>query len=229
MLGTELTLRREIKLEAFLANLPLFKGMPAAELERIAAGTRRRKLARGEVLFREGDPSDGLFAVVYGKVQLASRGRIADIVGPGKSFGEAVMFLEKPYIVTATAAADSLVLQVDREVVFAELARNPHFARRVIASLAQRLELMVRELDTYALGNAGQRFVAWLLRREGGQGAGELVVTLPAAKSAIASRLNVSAEHLSRVLKELSKQGLLEVHGRVLRIPDVARLRASLS
>lgn len=39
----------------------------------------------------------------------------------------------------------------------------------------------------------------------------------------------MSAEHLSRVLKDLSKQGLLEVHGRVLRIPDVARLRASLS
>jgi CRP-like cAMP-binding protein len=221
--------RREIKTEAFLANLPLFKGLGAEELARLAAGTRRRKLLRGETLFRQGDSSDGLFAVVYGKIQLTAGERIADIVGPGRSFGEAIMFLEKPYIVTATAAADSLVLQVDRAAVFAELERSPQFARRVIGALSQRLELMVRELDTYALGNAGQRFVAWLLRREGGEGAGELVVTLPAAKSAIASRLNVSAEHLSRVLKDLSKQGLLEVHGRVLRIPDVARLRASLS
>ncbi len=222
-------MRREIKTEAFLANLPLFKGMRHAELERLAAGTRRRKLARGETLFRAGEASNGLFAVVYGKVQLSAGERIADIVGPGRSFGEAIMFLEKPYIVSASAAADSLVLQVDKAAVFAELERSPQFARRVIGALSQRLELMVRELDTYALGNAGQRFVAWLLRREGVESAGELVVTLPAAKSAIASRLNVSAEHLSRVLKELSKQGLLEVHGRVLRIPDVARLRASLS
>jgi CRP-like cAMP-binding protein len=221
--------RREIKLEAFLANLPLFKGLGADELARIAAGTRRRKLARGETLFREGEPANGLFAVVYGKIRLATRERVADIVAPGRSFGEAMMVLEKPYIVTATAAADSLVLQVDKAAVFAELERSPQFARRVIAALAQRLELMVRELETYALGNAGQRFVAWLLRREGGASAGEVVVTLPAPKSAIASRLNVSAEHLSRVLKELSRQGLLEVHGRVLRIPDVARLRASLS
>lgn len=167
--------------------------------------------------------------MVYGKIQLTAGERIADIVGPGRSFGEAIMFLEKPYIVSATAAADTLVLQVDRAAVFAELKRSPQFARRVIGALSQRLELMVRELDTYALGNAGQRFVAWLLRREGGDSAGELVVTLPAAKSAIASRLNVSAEHLSRLLKDLSKQGLLEVHGRELRIPDVARLRASLS
>ena len=222
-------LRREIKLEAFLASLPLFKGLGAAELARIAAGTRRRKLERGEILFREGEESNGLFAVAYGKLQLSARGRITDIVGPGKSFGEAVMFLEKPYIVTASAAADSLVLQVSKEAVFAELERNPQFARRIIASLSQRLETLVHELDSYALGNAGQRFVAWLLRRQSGEAAGELVVTLPAAKSAIASRLNLSAEHLSRVLKELSRQGLLEVHGRVLRIPDVQRLRASLS
>jgi CRP/FNR family transcriptional regulator, dissimilatory nitrate respiration regulator len=224
-----MSVRREIKLETFLANLPLFRGLAKEELATIAAGTRRRKLARGESLFHEGDPSNGLFAVVYGKIQLTARGRTVDIVGPGKSFGEAIMFLEKPYIVTATAAADSLVLQVQREVVFAELERSPLFARRIIASLSQRVETMVRELDSYALGNAGQRFVAWLLRAEGGGSAGELVVTLPAAKAAIASRLNLSAEHLSRVLKELSKQGLLEVHGRVLRIPDVARLRASLS
>lgn len=224
-----MAVRREIKLETFLANLPLFRGLAAAELSVIAAGTRRRKLARGESLFREGDASNGLFAVVYGKVQLTARGRVVDIVGPGKSFGEAVMFLEKPYIVSATAAADSLVLQVEKGVVFAEIERNPIFARRIIASLSQRLELLVRELDSYALSNAGQRFVAWLLRAQNGDASGELVVTLPAAKAAIASRLNLSAEHLSRVLKDLSRQGLLEVHGRVLRIPDVARLRASLS
>lgn len=58
---------------------------------------------------------------------------------------------------------------------------------------------------------------------------GERVVRLPAAKSAIASRLNISPEHLSRVLKELSAKGLLEVHGRQLRIPDVQRLRATVS
>jgi CRP-like cAMP-binding protein len=48
---------------------------------------------------------------------------------------------------------------------------------------------------------------------------------LPAAKSAIASRLNLSAEHLSRILGELTREGLIEMRGRRIAIHDVARLR----
>jgi CRP-like cAMP-binding protein len=221
--------RREIRVEAFLAQLALFKGLRPAELARLAAGTARRKLARGEVLFREGDPVSGLFAVVYGRIELRSRGRPSGMAGPGESFAEAVMFLDKPYIVTAQAAADSLVLEVSKQAVFAELERNPIFARRVIAALAQRVEALVRELERAALGTAGERFVAWLLRDQPAGATGEAVITLPAAKRAIAARLNLSAEHFSRVLKALSSRGLVEVRGRVLRIPDVARLRAGVS
>lgn len=222
-------MRREIKVEAFLGNLSLFKGLRPPELARIAAGTRRHELARGATLFREGERSSGVFAVVFGKIELRARGRTTDTLAAGKSFGEAVMFLDKPYIVSARAAADSLVLEVSKDTVFAELERNPLFARRVIASLARRLELLVRELDRYAVGTAGARFVDWLLRKHPAGAAGELVVLLPESKSAVASRLNLSAEHFSRVLKALSSRGLLEVRGRELRIPDVARLRASVS
>jgi CRP-like cAMP-binding protein len=153
--------RREIATETFLARLPLFAGLAAEPLARLAAATTRRRLARGEALFRQGEPSTGLHAVLYGSIKLsmrAARGeRVVDIVGPGQSFGEPVMFLEKPYIVSATALADSLVLQVDREAVFAELERSPQLARRVIAALSQRIEGLVREVETYALGSAGER------------------------------------------------------------------------
>jgi CRP-like cAMP-binding protein len=221
--------RREIRVEAFLAQLPLFTGLRPAELARIAAGTRRHELARGGLLFRAGEPSTGIFAVVYGRIELRARARVAGVVDAGESFAEAVMFLGKPYIVSARAAADSLALEVSKQAVFAELERNPLFARRIIAALAQRVEAMVRELERAALGTAGERFVAWLLRDQPAGASGEAVVTLPAAKRAIAARLNLSAEHFSRVLKALSRRGLLEVRGRELRIPDVARLRAGVS
>ena len=121
---------RAIRLESFLANLPLFRGLSPDDLARLAAGTRRRTLARGEILFREGEPSTGVHAVVYGRIKLFNLGsdgreRVIDIVGPGRSFGEPLMFLEKPYIVSASALADSLVLHIDKETVFAELQRNP--------------------------------------------------------------------------------------------------------
>jgi CRP-like cAMP-binding protein len=221
--------RRPIRTEALLARLPLFQGLRDAELARLAAATTRRELARGAVLFREGEPSTGLHVVVYGRIKLTMRDaggrqRLFDLVGPGRSFGEPIMFLDKPYIVTAAAAADSLVLHVDKQAIFEALERNPAFARRIIGALAERVESVVREARSHALGPGKKRFVAWLLEREPAA-AGEIAVTLPAAKKEVASRLQLSAEHFSRILRELSDQALIEVRGRRVRVPDVALLR----
>lgn len=223
-------MRREPQVKAFLAHLPLFEGLTAAELDRLAAGTTRLRLQNGQVVFRQGEAPAGLYAVVHGRVALTARSargreRINEIIGAGRSFGEAIMFLEKPCIVGAEALGDALVLRVDKQTVFAELERNPGFARRIIAALSSKLHATMRELGMYALGSGGQRFAAWLLRAVPADARGATVVTLPAAKRAVASKLNLSAEHLSRILRELAAEGLVEVRGRKLGIPDVARLR----
>jgi CRP-like cAMP-binding protein len=224
-------MRRRPDVRAFLHHLPLFAGLAEDEIARLAEQTVQRCLRRGEVLFRQGEPSAALHAVVHGSVALtvrAPRGRerVSDIIGAGRSFGEAILFLEKPYIVGARALTDALVLQVAKEAVFAELARNPGFARRIIAALAAKLHATVRELDLYALGSASRRFAVWLLRTARAPAQGEASLTLPASKKAIASKLNLSAEHLSRILRELAAAGLIEASGRKVRIADVERLSA---
>lgn len=223
-------MRRPIRVEQFLARLPLFAGLGATELARLAAATKRRELKRGEFLFRQGEPNTGFYAVVHGRIALTSRSaqgreRVNEIVGAGRTFAEAIMFLDRPYIVSAKALGDALVLHVAKDAVFRELELNSNFARRVIAALSEKLHAAVRELDTYALGSGEQRFAAWLLRDAGPAERGAVSVTLPAAKRAIASRLNLSAEHLSRILRHLVSEGLIEVRGRTVEIPDVARLR----
>ena len=223
-------LRREPDVQSFLAHLPLFEGLRAEELARLAAGTTRLRMRSGETLFKQGDPSTGFHAVVHGRVALVAaspqgRERVSAIIEAGRSFGEAVMFLEKPYIVTARALGDALVLHIAKDTVFSELARNPGFGRRIIATLSTKLHASVRELDLYALGSGGRRFAAWLLRLVPHEARGATEVTLPAAKRAIASQLNLSAEHLSRILRELAAEGLIDVRGRSVAIPDVGRLR----
>jgi CRP-like cAMP-binding protein len=225
---------REPDVESFLAHLPLFEGLKAEEISRLATGTLRRRLRSGEILFRQGEPSTGFHAVVHGRIALSARSpqgreRVSAIIEPGRSFGEAIMFLDKPYIVTARALTDALVLHITKQTVFAELDRNPGFGRRIIATLAAKLHASVRELDLYALGSGGRRFAAWLLRLVPPEERGAAAVILPAAKRAIASQLNLSAEHLSRILRELAAEGLIEVQGRTLTIPDVGRLRDWLS
>lgn len=219
--------RREIDLRVFLARLPLFKELGAASIERIAAGARKLRLARGATLFRRGERPTGFFVVVVGEFRLLAhneRGsRLTGIVGPGRSFGEPMMFLEKPYLVDAVAHSDAVVIHVPREAVFGEIERNPRFARRVIAGLAARIEALVHEVDAHARGSARERLIAYLLRGQSTAG-GRLFVTLPATKAAVASQLGLTAEHLSRLLRELSTGDLLRVEGRRIVIPDVERL-----
>jgi CRP/FNR family transcriptional regulator, dissimilatory nitrate respiration regulator len=223
--------RREFAPELFLAAVPLFKALDAATLKRLAAATTRRTLKRGEMLFRKGDPATGMYVVVYGEIKLMSttpaRGaRLTGFVGPGQSFGEPVMFLERPALVDAQAAGDALLLHLPKQSVFDEIERNPKFALRMIAGLSQRVERLVRELDRQALGSGRDRFIAYLLRQGRGQDrTAPLVVTLPAAKAEIASQLNLTPEHFSRILHELLTAGLLQVQGRRITVLDLNRLR----
>lgn len=220
--------RKEIPPETFLASLPLFKELGAATLARLAAGTTRRPLKRGEALFRQGEPATGMYVVVHGEIKLSAstpaRGRrLTGIVGPGQSFGDPVMFLERRTLVTAQAAGDALVLHLLKEAVFAELDRNPRFARRMIAGLSQRVESLVRELDRQSVASGTERLVAFLLQHDRGETG--LVLTLPAAKAEIASQLNLTPEHFSRILHDLAQTGVLQIRGRRITVPDTDRLR----
>jgi CRP-like cAMP-binding protein len=219
--------RRDIDPRVFLARLPLFKELGAASIERIAAGAGKLRLARGATLFRQGESPSGFFVVVVGEIRLVAHGargsRLTGIVEAGRSFGEPVMFLERPYLVDAVAHTDAVVIHVPKENVFEEIERNPRFARRVIAGLATRIETLVRELDAQTRGGARERLIDFLLRGQK-EAEGEVIVALPASKAAIASQLGLTPEHLSRVLHDLAARGLLHVDRRRIVVPDAARL-----
>jgi CRP-like cAMP-binding protein len=222
---------RAIKVEEFLRNLPLFRDLSAGEVDRIAASTSQVRVPAGSILFRKGDSCAGFHVVVYGQVKLAfgaSDGseKVVEILGPGQSFGEAVMFLDKPYAVFAETLTDSLLVHVGRAVILQELERSPDFARRMLGGLAHRLHRIVGDLEGYSLKSGTQRVIGYLLRDvAGGQTGRTAEVTLPATKSVIASRLSITREHFSRILHELSDAGLIKVSGRSIRFLDLERLR----
>jgi CRP-like cAMP-binding protein len=222
-----------IKSQAFLNNLPLFRELESEEIDRIAAGTHEVRVKRGDMLFQKGDPCRGFHIVVYGQIKLmfiTPKGdeKVIEIMGPGQSFGEAIMFLEKPYVVSSQALADSMLLHVAKEVVFEEIERDTRFVRRVIAGLSRRLHQLISDVEAYSLRSATQRVIGYLLGPGPDQqdDSGSAVVRLPASKTVIASRLNVTPEHFSRILHELTESRLLEVDGRNVKILDAERLRA---
>ena len=129
----------QIKTRAFLANLAMFSEMGPAELDRIAAATVPVYFEKGQSIVQCGDPCTGFHLVVYGQVKLAFTSpqgveKVVEIVRPGQSFGEALLFLDKPYIVFAQALADSMLLHVAKQAVLEQLGPNP-FGRRMVAGI----------------------------------------------------------------------------------------------
>lgn len=220
----------QIKTRAFLANLAMFSEMGPAELDRIAAATVPVYFEKGQSIVQCGDPCTGFHLVVYGQVKLAFTSpqgveKVVEIVRPGQSFGEALLFLDKPYIVFAQALADSMLLHVAKQAVLEQLGSNP-FGRRMVAGLAGRLHGLVRDVEAYSLRSSQERLIGYLLAELPEDAVqGEAEVRLTPGKSVLASRLNMTPEHFSRLLHELAAAGLIQVNGRAIRVPDVARLR----
>ncbi|OGA96117.1 MAG: Crp/Fnr family transcriptional regulator [Betaproteobacteria bacterium RIFCSPLOWO2_12_FULL_66_14] len=220
-----------IKAEAFLANIALFRDLAPEDIARIAVHTRQLRVERGERLFDRGDAATGMHVIVYGRVKLAfssPRGdeKVVEILGPGQSFGEAVMFLERGHVVGAQALEDSLLLFVARSAVFEELERDPGFARRIIGGMAMRLRHRVIDLEAISMRSGRQRVIGYLLNEAGdGVSGNPIEVTLRATKGVIASRLSLTQEHFSRILQELASNGLIEVQGRSVRLRDLEQLK----
>ena len=220
-----------IPIENFLANLSMFGQLDKAAIERLTAGTTEVDAPRETVIFRRGDPCTGFYALVFGQAKLSletDRGdeKVVDLIGPGMSFGEAAMFLDKPYLVTAQAIADSKLLHMAKDVVLNEVRGNPDFSQRVIEVISRHLYQGIVDLESYTLRSGTERVVDFLLNHElHTRFNGALRVTLPAKKGIIASRLNLTHEHFSRILHELMNKRLIEVDGRQVCISDIGRLR----
>jgi CRP-like cAMP-binding protein len=223
----------KLDIPQILSRLPLFQELAPEQIAALESACRERRLAKGEMLFQKGDLPKGFFVVVFGQIKLAfpsSQGneKVVQILGPRQSFGEAVMFLDRPCPVFAEGLVDSLLLHIGSAPVFELLERDPLFARRMLAGLSMRLHSLVEDVETYSLRSSAQRVVGYLLQQcpqQEGPCEGSFEISLPTSKQVIASRLNLTPETLSRIFHDLSANGLIGVSGKQITINDVKRLR----
>jgi CRP-like cAMP-binding protein len=225
---------RSFDLPRYLSVLPLFTDLSRPELERLALGCQLRRLSRGDNVFRVGEPCEEFHVTVTGQIKLfaispAGQEKVIELVGPGNSFAEALMFTGKPYIINAQALTDSLLLTVKKDAVVGEIERDARFAMRMLAGISRRLHGLVHDVEAYALHSGVQRVIGYLLRDQIAEDcvSGEVItVSLPVSKATIASRLSLTPEYFSRVLHELEAAGLVRIDKRDVLILDPRRLAA---
>ena len=103
----------------------------------------------------------------------------------------------------------------------------------MIKGLASKIYRCTHDLKSYMLMSSTQRVICYLLHEVPleQEGPAEVAVTLPVRKGLIAprlaSRLNLTQEHFSRILHELAVAALIKVEGQRVHIRDLSRLRAA--
>jgi len=224
------------KVPEMISEVTLLEGLDRRLFGRLAAEATFHKVPRGFAVFRQGEPSTGLHVVVKGQVKLVmntgnGHEKVIDVIGPNATFGEAALFLGHPHSVMAEAVVDTELLHLGRELILREVASNGDLALRVIENLARRFSRRTEDLRNHMLLSGTQRVVCFLLQEIPDESIDEAAVEvmLPTRKGIIASRLNLTQEHFSRILRELVSAALIEVSGSRIRIPDIPRLRGCLS
>lgn len=217
----------------FLQSLPLFSALDGTAMQRILAATTQVEAPRGTILLRRGNVCGGLYVVVRGRFKLSLETRQGDekviaLLGAGARFGEALLYTGELCLATVQAIVDSKVVCIAKDAVLHEINTNAAFARQIIEDLSRRLHQRTKDVESYTLLSGTQRLINYLLSEEPESTVnGVRHVMLLERKGVIASRLNLTQEHFSRILRDLAKREFIVVDGPHVVIADVAKLQSA--
>jgi CRP/FNR family transcriptional regulator, dissimilatory nitrate respiration regulator len=212
-----------------LLGFSLFCELNSQQLMQVAEKSQYHSAPRGKILFNRGDPAHGIFLLLEGQAKLAVTSpqgaeKVIGIIGKNESFGEAIIFLDRPFFpITAQTTVDSELLMIPKHVIFDLLEHDNTVARKMLAGLSVRNHQLVQDIESTALLTCSQRLIGYLLQIADASG-NPKSITLPTSKTNIASLLNLTPETLSRTMLKLQQSGLIEVNGKEISI-DVVGLR----
>ncbi|MCB4820275.1 Crp/Fnr family transcriptional regulator [Roseicella aerolata] len=211
-----------------LRRSPFFAAAGEAAMERLLRPSFTQQLPRSTVLFDQGEVPNFLHLVLAGSVGLQARDEagaetIVEIFGAGELFLAPAAILGLPYLASGVTLTDVRVLMIPADVFREGIAQDPALSRAMMELLARHWRLMVDQVVDLKLRPAERRVARFLARRvpeEAGAGA----VDLQEPRGAIAARLGMTPETLSRTLNALEARGAIRLSAKRADVVDRALL-----
>lgn len=195
-------------MERFLDGLELFKRLTPAQRQHLSSVSREARYAKGETVFRAGQPSEAVCIVKEGRVHLmkfleGGQASTTCVMTTGETFCCLPALDGKPYPVDAVAAVDSVVVRIPTSAFHELLRKNPSFLQDSLCLFCDRLR-QVEDKSCMAYDSVERRLAKALLMlsKKFGQ-------TIPLTKNELAELANTTQETTIRILSQLSKQGVV--------------------
>jgi CRP-like cAMP-binding protein len=193
---------------------------------------RRRRFARGDVLFHEGDPADTLHLVAEGRVMARRTTPLGDsaafrVIGPGKVIGDvALASTDAPRSSTVVALEPTVTLSVPFVEFRRVIAEHPVVGERLAALLSARVRRLSEQLVEALYLPSDRRVVHRLLDlcEEYGNGAVQ-AVSIPLTQNDLSQLAGAARPTTNRVLRALERDGLVRLHRGCVEVVDLAGLR----
>jgi CRP/FNR family cyclic AMP-dependent transcriptional regulator len=198
-----------------LKHVPLFAELAGAELESVAAASRRKRYPKGSIVFHEGDHGDCLLVILSGRVKVTLLGRngeetIVRMLERPEFLGEIALIDAAPRSATVVAVDPTEVLEIGREPFLRLVREQPAIALKIMSQLARALRRATEQIRTLSMFDVHGRVLRCLLlmAQDKGQSARSRMVLRPRPSIAeLARMVGCERETVSRALKTLRATG----------------------
>jgi CRP/FNR family transcriptional regulator len=220
-----------------LKNVAVFSGLSEGELEFLVSRVVQRKFALGELIFSEGEACAGLYVVESGNVRIfksstGGREQVLSIDGPGGSIAELPVFDGGSYPASAQAITAATLLFFSTQDFRALCLQHPEVALKVLRVVGGRLRRLVGIIEELSFTTVRHRLASLLLRlakSTGSRSEKGISFVLPVNNAELAAQIGTVRELVSRNMSRLQSEGLIELDGRNVIVPDLKKLEAELA
>src|ERR671933_1583575 len=225
-----------------LRSMDLFGDLGESELSRIARLLKEHKVSENEVIFNQGDPGDGLYIVLQGRVRIATtdsfgRERVLAFYGPGEFFGDMAVLTGAPRSATASASSDARLLQLRKDDFDVLVATNISVMRAMMQVMVERQAAMNTRLTQEVGATQGdvRGQVTVVFSPRGGSGQTVLATNLAVALAeltpdrVVAVDLDLLFGHMALLLDLVTRTGLAAISPAAIRALDRDNLAYYLS
>jgi CRP/FNR family cyclic AMP-dependent transcriptional regulator len=216
-----------------LSSVPIFAELERDDIDALAKLAARRRYPKDGVVFFENEEGSSFFMIVEGRIKvtiLGDDGReiILSVLSSGDFFGEMALLDNEPRSATAIAVEDSELLVLNRSDFESAVADNSRVMQALIKTLTARLRKANHQISTLALLDVYGRVARVILemaREDGRRLRDGSIAFRRATHQEIANRIGTTRETVTRMLKDLQRQGLIHVEGREIVLqPDFERV-----
>jgi CRP-like cAMP-binding protein len=219
-------------LEDVVRNAPLFLALDDEASVALRASMVEVDLARGQVVFSEGDDGDRLYVIAEGKIKLGTtsidgRESLLAILGPGEMFGELSLFDPGPRTATATALTETTLLALGHDALGPWLNGRPGVAQALLKALSQRLRKTNENLSDLVFSDVPGRVAKAILElneKFGEKRPNGLYVEHDLTQEELAQLVGASRETVNKALADFVQRNWIRLEPRAVLILDLDRL-----